>query len=117
MLAHAPLGQEEPLAGVVERYQSAGFTRGFRVRPGGRLLCLSCRHESDARDVAMLGLQRIEGASDPDDEAAVVAVECPICDSEGVLALAYGPAASADEAMVLARLRDERDAPPNRPLA
>ena len=51
-------------------------------------------------------LCRLEGASDPDDMAAVVALTCPNCQAKVVLVLKYGPDATAEEADVLLALPD-----------
>lgn len=51
-------------------------------------------------------LYRVEGASDPDDMAAVVAVTCPRCSAKGALVLKYGPEASGADADVLLALPD-----------
>lgn len=54
----------------------------------------------------MHALCRVEGASDPDDMAAVVAVVCPRCSAKDALVLGYGPAASGADADVLLALPD-----------
>ena len=45
----------------------------------------------------VLELRRLEGASDPDDMLAVVAVECANCGLRGSLVLNYGPTATEDD--------------------
>jgi hypothetical protein len=52
---------------------------------------------------------RIEGASDPDDEVAVVAMTCPSCGCKGTLVLKYGSEATPEESDVLRALEDRRD--------
>ncbi|MCU1393189.1 MAG: hypothetical protein JWM34_1617 [Ilumatobacteraceae bacterium] len=56
----------------------------------------------------MSSLRRLEGASDPSDAMAVVALTCPACNSRGTAVLAYGPAASKEDSDVLVALRDHR---------
>jgi hypothetical protein len=56
----------------------------------------------------MSSLRRMEGASDPGDMMAVVAIECPSCQAQGTLVLGFGPAASAEDSDVLLVLRDFR---------
>lgn len=51
-------------------------------------------------------LSRVEGASDPGDMAAVVALTCPRCSRGSVLVLTYGPEASAADGDVLLALPD-----------
>jgi hypothetical protein len=101
---------EETLGAATARYERKGFTGQFGALPGGRVQCFTCQHASEAGDVAMLALHRLEGASDPGEEMAVAAVECPVCDARGTLTLVYGPMAPPEDSMVLARLADERGA-------
>ena len=78
--------------------------------------CATCEVVSDAVDVPMHSLRRVEGASDPADMAALVALSCPSCGERGTLVLTYGPAASPEEGDVLGALRDRRHddvAPPS----
>ncbi len=56
----------------------------------------------------MHALRRTEGASDPADMLAVVALCCPACDTRGTAVLNYGPEATVDDAEVLVGLEDER---------
>ncbi|MCA1819080.1 MAG: hypothetical protein LC620_03350 [Halobacteriales archaeon] len=99
---------EETLTDVVARYEREGFKGQFAARAGGRVFCATCRRESDARDVSLQALHRMEGVSDPGEEMAVAALQCPICDARGTLALTFGPGASPEDGQVLARLPDDR---------
>lgn len=99
---------EETLMGVLRRYEREGFTAQFSARPGGQLLCLSCQHRADAREVPLLALHRLEGVSDPGDMAVVAALQCPNCNAKGTLAMAYGAHQSPEEAKVLRRFQDLR---------
>jgi hypothetical protein len=56
-----------------------------------------------------LALHRLEGASDPGDEIAVAAVECPACEERGTLALAFGSSAPIEDKLVLSLLDDRRE--------
>ncbi len=97
-----------PSAGFYAKYghRLAGFTNEFVVRDAGTLLCTGCRAVSTARSLDVLELRRLEGASDPDDLLAVVAVRCPMCGARGSLVLQYGPTASADHMDVLRAIED-----------
>jgi hypothetical protein len=86
---------------VLARYTRQGWSSQFAARPGGTVRCESCHHSTAAADVPVLELQRLEGASDPDDMLAVVAVECPHCALRGSLVLNYGPTATEEESEVL----------------
>ena len=71
---------------------------------GGGVRCETCREVVPADELAVNCVERVEGASDPDDMAAVVSFECPHCSAHDVLVLKYGPEASAADSDVLALL-------------
>jgi hypothetical protein len=56
----------------------------------------------------MRSLRRMEGASDPADMMAVVALECGVCGASGTMVLGYGPTASDVDSDVLRALQDGR---------
>jgi DNA-directed RNA polymerase subunit RPC12/RpoP len=99
---------EETLTDVVARYEGEGFRGQFASRAGGAVFCATCRKESDARDVGLWAMHRLEGVSDPEEEMAVAALECPRCGARGTLALAFGPMASKEDGVVLSRLPPPR---------
>jgi hypothetical protein len=68
--------------------------------------CESCHRVTDAAELPVLELRRLEGASDPDDMLAVVAIECPNCHLRGSLVLNYGPTATEEDSSVLLHLGD-----------
>lgn len=94
---------------AVRAYEGKGYTASFAAQPGGLVLCLSCHGQARAQDVRLDALHRIEGTSDPDAMAAVLALVCPDCGAKGTLVVSYGPEASAGEALLLAGLDDRRD--------
>ena len=98
----------ETLLEVLARFTAHGWSSQFAARPDGIVECESCRHAMAAADVPVLELRRLEGASDPDDMLAVVAVECAQCGLRGSLVLNYGPTATEDDAAVLLGLGDVR---------
>ena len=93
---------------VLHGYESAGFDANFVPEEGGTVFCESCNSTVDAASVQMRSLRRLEGASDPDDMVAVVALECPICERAGTMVLGFGPAASEADHDVLVCLQDRR---------
>src|SRR5688572_11421647 len=99
----------ESLTAILSQFEQEGFTGQFAVHDGAVLLCLACRQEHPASAFSMTALRRTEGASDPADMAAVVALTCPHCQSRGTVTLQYGPEASAGEADVLLALEDQRE--------
>ena len=68
--------------------------------------CEGCDEPVAAADMKVDALYRLEGASDPDDMAAVLAIVCSSCATKATLVLHYGPMATADDADVLAALPD-----------
>lgn len=99
---------------VLQAFEAAGFTSGFRSLEPGRLRCLRCRAESPASHLRPSALRRLEGASDPADMLAVVALTCAHCGARGALVANYGPEATAADSAVL---RDLPSSPAPRPEA
>jgi hypothetical protein len=95
---------EPSLSATIERFRARGYTSDFDI-DGPTLRCSSCRQRHAATAAAIEDVARFEGASDPDDEAAVFALRCPRCGARGVLVTAYGPVVDADTATVLTALQ------------
>jgi hypothetical protein len=89
------------LADIVGALEADGYRGQMAARPGGRLMCFTCHNLSDVSDVDVEYLRRTEGASDPDDMLAVVALTCPRCGARATVVLGYGPEAAEDDADVL----------------
>ena len=102
-------GDNTTLVDVLTGYAEAGFDMDFLALDGGRVACGRCGHEADATTFELHSLRRLEGASDPADMAAVLALRCPICDADGTLIVRFGPEATAEEAQLLELIRDRRD--------
>jgi len=96
------------LTEVLEAYATAGFTGSFSVTEDSQLQCHECEKISAPAEVRMASLRRLEGASDPDDMFAVVAITCPVCASTGTLILGFGPTAPPEDGDVLRALQDVR---------
>ena len=86
----------------LDALREAGFDADFEVHREG--LVLRGHGPVDPRDIHIDLQYRFEGASNPDDESVVFGLHDPRTGIRGVLISAYGPAASADEADVLAVL-------------
>lgn len=95
---------DSTLADVLGGFAVEGFDAQMGARPGGRVICFTCRTETDASDMTLAGLRRTEGVSDPDDMLAVAALVCPSCGARGTVALGYGPESDPDDADVLVKL-------------
>jgi hypothetical protein len=96
----------ETLLDVLARYTRNGWSSQFASQAGGTVECESCHRVTEAAELPVLELRRLEGASDPDDMLAVVAIECPNCHLRGSLVLNYGPTATEEDSSVLLQLGD-----------
>src|SRR5688500_11313885 len=96
------------LSEVLAGYGEGGYTGSFSAIDGAVVECHQCDASTPASDVRMSSLRRMEGASDPDDMMAVVAIECPACNARGTLVLGFGPSASEEDSDVLHCLQDFR---------
>jgi hypothetical protein len=86
---------------VINEFEAAGFSGQLMPDRNGHIRCLTCGNRTHADELTVHGLRRLEGASDPADMAAVVALECPHCGTRGTVALKYGPGADIEDADVL----------------
>lgn len=93
---------------VLAGYAAGGYTGSFTAIEGGSVQCHQCDTTTSGNDVIMSSLRRMEGASDPGDMVAIVAIACPACSAKGTLVLGFGPAASAEDSDLLLCLRDRR---------
>lgn len=94
------------LTEILDSFELEGYGGQMAAKPAGQVLCVSCHVESDAAEMQVDDLRRIEGVSDPADMMAVAALVCPVCGTHGTLVLSYGPEASPDDDEVLALLAD-----------
>ena len=71
---------------------------------GGEVRCEVCGDTTPADELVIETFQRVEGASDPAEMAAIMTFACPPCDAHDVLIVKYGPDASVADADVLEAL-------------
>lgn len=95
------------LVEVIRTLEADGYTAQMAPREGGVVRCFACHTDSPAALAHIDALCRTEGASDPDDMVAVVALCCPNCRAKGTMTLKYGPAATCEEDEVLRLLDPE----------
>lgn len=95
---------------ALSRLESQGYTADFRAE-GGMLRHLGDDHLMDPETLLVREVARFEGASDPDDMAAVFALECPECGVRGTYVVAFGPEMAAEDAEVVPKLPDGRTPP------
>ncbi len=93
---------------ILASYAAAGYDTQMRVTPDASIHCHACGVDHPPRELLLDSIRRIEGASDPDDLQAVIALTC-VCGARGALVLAFGPSAAAEDADVFAALPDHRE--------
>ncbi len=101
-------GDNTTLVDVLRGYEEDGWTTTFELLDDGSLNCGSCGMAILSDAVKVHSLRRLEGASDPADMLAVVAVTCPHCGSGGVITLNYGPEMTEGQVALLHHAQDER---------
>jgi hypothetical protein len=101
-------GSTQTITEVLEEYEAQGFDSQFMPDADGNLRCLNCNNTVPADEIGLAALRRVEGVSDPDDMAAIAALECPRCGAKGTVVLKYGPGASIEEADILGHLERVR---------
>jgi hypothetical protein len=103
---------DRTLIEVLDDLREEGFTQDVQVTEDGRLCCRKCGHCVAAEDMELLTLRRVEGASDPGDEAAVLGLRCGGCGELGVAIVRYGPEAGPGDVIVLQHVNDRRRGQP-----
>lgn len=97
------------LTEVLAAYAGSGFDSSFTVVESAKLECHTCAQVFAASEASMASRRRLEGASDPDDMLAVIALTCPHCGAQGTVVLGFGPSATPEDADVSGAFRDARD--------
>ncbi len=92
------------LQAILADLQDDGWDGDADALEGGSIRWRRCRHEARAADVEVAATRRMEGASDPADMLAVLAVPCPTCGDRATLIVHYGPTAGPADSDVLAEL-------------
>ena len=97
----------------IDDLREQGYGADFVVGEGGVVRCTKCRHEERPEDVEVDVFRRLEGASDPDDMSAILAMTCRECGTKGIAMVGYGPRASADEGDLLLAVDTPEDGGPD----
>jgi hypothetical protein len=105
--AGAP-GDNASLVAILAGLALDGYTGQFEPVGDGDVRCTTCDKSVPAGDISVEFRRRLEGASDPDDMATVIAGRCPNCGSGATLVLGYGVNASDAEVAVGRALRGVR---------
>jgi hypothetical protein len=96
------------LVGLIGELRAGGFGGDMFVTEDALVRCGACRHDAPPAEFELHAIRRIEGASDPADEAAVLALTCRVCGSRGTAVVRYGPEAGPQDAEVLRAVEDLR---------
>jgi hypothetical protein len=100
----ADSGDELTVVEAIARLRTAGYTGDASAVPGG-VRCSVCGTQHRVEDLVVDEILRVEGPSDPSDEALVAGLRCPGCGNRSVLVAGYGPGASAEDQDVVLALR------------
>lgn len=99
---------DRTLLSVLEELRADGFDRDMFVTSEARVRCGSCHHDAAPAELELHAIQRLEGASDPSDEAAVLALTCTVCGAHGTAVVRFGPEAEPQDVAVLRAVEDRR---------
>lgn len=88
---------------AIARLRVAGFDADASAVEGG-LRCTTCDLLQPVAEVEVLAVLRVEGVSDPADQAIILGLRCTVCGTHAVLVAGYGPEASAVDQDLVAGL-------------
>lgn len=94
----------ETVLEAAARLRGAGYDVDFDATEDGHLRCSACGTLHDPATMAVDEVVRYEGASNPDDQAILLALRCE-CSRRGLYVAGFGPTATAADAAVLRHLR------------
>lgn len=98
---------ERRMAPVIDRLTNAGYTDTFRGESAG-IRALQSGHLHRPEELLVESIDRFEGASDPEDQAIVLAVRCPVDGCRGTYTVPYGKLMPALDSELIARIPDGR---------
>lgn len=97
----------ETMTERMNELQAGGWTSSLDAEEGG-IRCDTCGQTTAPEDASVDQVFRFEGASDPDDLAALYALT-PACGHQGLLVTHYGPGTPTETADVVTRLPRHQD--------
>jgi hypothetical protein len=95
------------MAPVIDRLTNAGYTDTFRGETAG-ILGLRSGHLHQPEELLVESIDRFEGTSDPEDQAMVLALHCPVDGCRGTYTVPYGELMPALDSALIARIPDGR---------
>jgi hypothetical protein len=99
---------DRTLTAVLAALQADGYDGDMFVTAEGKIRCGTCRHDAEPTNIELHAIRRLEGASDPADEAAVLALVCRVCGARATAVVRYGPEAEPQDIAVLRAVEDLR---------
>lgn len=97
---------DRTLLSVLAQLRAEGFEHDMFVTRDALVRCGACHTDMAPAQLQLNALRRLEGASDPADEAAVLALTCVACGARGTAVVRYGPEAEPQEDEVLRAVDD-----------
>jgi len=101
-------GDNTTLVEVLRGYEEAGWTTPFEVLDDGSVRCGTCNTVTAPSDIEIHSLRRMEGASDPADMLAVLAIRCRACGGGGVVVVNFGPEMTEGQVRLMHGAEDRR---------
>ena len=99
---------DRTLTEVLAEMVDGGFAADMFVTEDAKVRCGACHQDTAPPDLDLDRLQRLEGASDPADMAAVLGLTCRHCGTKGTAVVRFGPEADRQDDEVLAAVEDRR---------
>ena len=96
------MAKMETLSQAMARLERAGYTESVAARDDGMLHCSGCDSLCDPADVSVDKVVRFEGSTDPDDQAALFALDCGA--HKSLYAVAFGPDTPPHDAVAVRAL-------------
>ena len=93
----------ETMLEATQRLRAVGFDLDFSATSPGQLRCAACGLDHDPEAMNIDEVVRYEGASDPDDQAILLALDSS-CGRRGLYIAAFGPDTAAPDVKALHRL-------------
>lgn len=106
-IAGEPTGASTLLE-ALDQLRAVGFDRDMFVTAEAMVRCGSCHQDTAPADLNLLHLVRLEGVSDPGEEAAVLALQCTVCQARGTAVVRFGPEAGPQDDAVISAVEDHR---------
>jgi hypothetical protein len=84
----------ETVLEAIKWLEAEGYTASFEIVDG--VHCGECHTTHPYERVLVDRVYRLEGASDPDEQAIVLGARCPNCAERGIIVSGYGPSADPE---------------------